>query len=351
MEGSEHDIFMRRCLELSVAAEGMTYPNPMVGSVIVHNGNIIGEGFHKKAGLPHAEVNAINAVVQKEQLKDSTLYVNLEPCSHHGKTPPCADFIITNKIPRVVVGAVDTSSKVSGEGIRRLREAGVEVLTGILEDKSRWVNRRFFRFNENNRPWIVLKWAKSSDGFLDLERAQGSTPIPYWISGQPERVLVHRWRSYEQAILAGAGTIRADKPRLNVREWAGKSPLVLILSSSGNINPVSIHGSKVVFTHNSGVQIKGAEIVTMNTEEPSSVQIVRYLFEKGLQSLFVEGGSQVLNHFISTAMWDEARIFTGRKNFGKGIASPLLSGTLISSREFEGSLLQTYINESDIVAN
>lgn len=346
MTESDDYKFMRRCLELASCAEGMTYPNPLVGSVVVHKGEITGEGYHRMAGLPHAEVNAINSVKDRRTLKESTLYVNLEPCSHFGRTPPCADFIISASIPRVVVGAVDTSLKVSGAGIKKLQEAGIEVKTGVLEAESRWINRRFFTFNEKKRPWIILKWARSSDGFIDIDRMPGSDAGPSWISGRPERVLVHRWRSYEQSILAGAGTIRTDNPRLNVREWKGNDPLVLILSSSGNIDAAGIVGKKVVFTHNPEASVSGAGMVRLDSSEPSCNQVAEYIYNAGIQSLFVEGGAKLLNHFAENNLWDEARIFTGRKDFIKGVVSPEVKGSLLSQQEFEGSTLRIYLNEA-----
>lgn len=339
--------FMRRCLELAACAEGMTWPNPMVGSVVVHEGKITGEGFHRGAGLPHAEVNAINSVSDKKTLKTSTLYVNLEPCSHFGKTPPCADFIISHSVPRVVIGTTDTSDKVGGKGIIKLMEAGIEVVTGVLEKESRWLNRRFFTFNEKRRPWIVLKWAKSSDGFIDIERTPETSPGPFWISGKPEKVLVHRWRSQEQSILVGAGTVRADKPRLNVREWKGSNPQVLILSSSGNLDAGSIDGKKTVFTHNVNADLPDAEIVILDNDIPSGKQVMDYLYKNGFESVFVEGGSQLLTHLICNGLWDEARIFTGRREFRKGLRSPLVTGKVLYESEFEGSTLQVCLNESD----
>ncbi len=228
--------FIERCLELASKSEGRTYPNPLVGSVIVHNGRIIGEGYHLKAGEPHAEVVAINSSRERELFGSSTIYVNLEPCSHYGKTPPCTDLIISSGIRRVVAGTTDTSEKVSGKGIAKLRESGCEVITGVLEDKCRWINRRFFTFHEKKRPYIILKWAQSADGFIDAERSNDRLRKPLWITGNAERVLVHRWRASEQSILAGAGTVRTDDPQLNVRDWTGKDPLRLILSSSGNLD-------------------------------------------------------------------------------------------------------------------
>ncbi len=262
--------FMRRCIELASKAAGLTYPNPMVGSVVVNEGRIIGEGYHLKAGGPHAEVNAINSVRNRDLLKSATLYVNLEPCSHFGKTPPCADFIIENSIPRVVVGALDSNEKVSGKGIARLRDAGCDVIAGVAEEECRWLNRRFFTFHEKKRPYIILKWAMSSDGFIDIDRKPDQPAGPNWITGMPERILVHRWRAMEQAILVGAGTARLDNPRLNVRDWTGPSPLRIILSSSGSVElqPAESEssGGNLLFTHNTNAEVgQSVRVILMRT--------------------------------------------------------------------------------------
>ncbi len=349
MHENDDEKFMRRCLELAAGAEGMTYPNPLVGSVVVYKGIIIGEGYHLKAGEPHAEVNAINSVSDKSKLIESTLYVNLEPCSHFGKTPPCADFLVENEIPRVVIGTADTSDKVSGKGIGILKKAGCEVLTGVIENECRWLNRRFFTFNEKKRPWIILKWAQSVDGFLDVNRTEKNELKPNWISGKPERILVHKWRASEQAILVGAGTIRSDNPKLNVREWRGHDPLKLILSSSGRLdNGLDVNETKgtfIVFTHNNESNNAGKVTVKLDEETSSATQVIKYLAMSGIQSLFIEGGAGVLNHFISEGLWDEARIFTGRSVFKDGLKAPLISGRNILKRHFEGSLLDIFINE------
>ena len=341
--------FMRRCLELASKAEGLTYPNPMVGSVIVHDGKIVGEGYHLKAGEPHAEVNAINSVSEKAKLKSSTLYVNLEPCSHFGNTPPCSDFIISNSIPRVMIGTVDTSEKVSGQGLIRLRDAGCEVITGVVEDECRRLNRRFFTFHEKKRPYITLKWAQSADGYLDISRSEDHKTEPTWITGKPERVLVHKWRASEQAILVGAGTVRADDPRLNVREWKGTQPLRIILSSSGSLNKKSVvnetNSTVVVFTHNTDADISNAVKVKLNDNVPSALQIAEYLFSAGIQSLLIEGGAKVLNHFISNGLWDEARVFSGENYFKGGVKAPLIHGALLSRTIFSGSSLEIYLRD------
>ena len=341
--------FMRRCLELASKAEGLTYPNPLVGSVVVHNGKIVGEGYHLKAGGPHAEVNAINSVPDKAKLKSSTLYVNLEPCSHFGKTSPCADFIIYNAIPRVVIGTVDTSEKVSGEGLSRLRNAGCEVTIGVVEKECRRLNRRFFTFHEKRRPYVTLKWAQSADGYLDILRSDDHKIEPNWITGMSERVLVHKWRASEQSILVGAGTVRADDPKLNVREWKGTHPLRIILSSSGSINKGSAvnetDSTVVVFTHNIDADISKAVKVKLNENVPSALQIAGYLFDAGIQSLLIEGGAKVLNHFISNGLWDEARVFTGRACFNGGVKAPSIHGTLLSRTIFSGSSLEIYLRD------
>jgi diaminohydroxyphosphoribosylaminopyrimidine deaminase/5-amino-6-(5-phosphoribosylamino)uracil reductase len=341
--------FMRRCIELAFKAEGLTYPNPMVGSVIVNKGKIVGEGYHLRSGGPHAEVIAINSVSDKTLLKSSTLYVNLEPCSHFGKTPPCADFIISNSIPRVVIGTVDSSEMVSGKGLARLREEGCEVRTGVVEDECRRLNRRFFTYHEKKRPYITLKWAQSADGYIDIERSEDHKAEPTWITGKPERVLVHKWRASEEAILAGAGTVRADNPRLNVREWKGEDPLKIILSRSGNLEGGSsvteTNGTVVVFTDNMNALIPNGVKVKLEGNLPSSIQISGYLFRKGIQSLFIEGGAKVLDHFISTGQWDEARVFTGEYHFKVGVKAPLLEGILLSEKKFSRSRLEIYLRD------
>ncbi len=351
MDEANHIKYMRRCLELAAGGEGLTYPNPMVGSVVVHDGKIIGEGFHIKAGGPHAEVNAITSVSDKSLLRSSTLYVNLEPCSHYGKTPPCANMIISHDIPEVVVGTPDTSDKVAGKGLEMLRSAGLKVRAGILEEECRYLNRRFFSTVERKRPYVILKWAQSADGFIDRIRKPGPGNKPVWITGNPEKVLVHRWRSYEQAILAGAGTIRADNPQLNVREWTGYQPLKVVLSRSGAVGQNSAFaepaGTFVVITSNMKSDLPDEVKIKLDYTKPSAEQIVEYLYCRGIQSLFVEGGAEVLNHFIETGLCDEARIFTGKFEFGRGIKAPELKGmSIIKKTEYGKSSLETYLRNT-----
>ena len=350
MAGADHLKFMKRCLELASKAEGLTYPNPLVGSVIVHNGRIIGEGYHVKAGSRHAEVLAIESVKDRELLFSSTLYVNLEPCSHYGKTPPCADRIITEGIPVIVSGATDTSTKVSGKGFARLREAGCRVITNIASEECRFINRRFLTFHEKRRPYIVLKWAQSADGFIGRDKERRMTEGPLWITGNSERILVHKWRVTEQAILVGGETVRADNPKLNVREWTGNSPIRLILSGSGNL-PSNLAmndliGPQVVFTFfPDKVNMPRSVVVKLNKNEPSAIQVLDYLYKWGIQSLLIEGGSTVLNHFMSLGLWDEARVFQGYQVLGSGVKAPGVMGRLISQQVFSNSRLDIFIRE------
>ncbi len=337
-------IYMRRCLELAGRSEGLTSPNPMVGAVVVHNGSIIGEGFHLRAGTPHAEVHALNAVSDKSLLSSSTMYVSLEPCSHHGRTPPCADLIISSGIRRVVTGTIDTSLKVAGRGIARMRDAGIEVVTGVMEDECRRINRRFFTWHERQRPYVILKWARSVDGFIDLERQAGDTPEPHWITGDTERILVHRWRAAEDAILAGGGTVRTDNPSLDVRLWKGKNPVRIIVSRSGNMDPLSkvFDGSveTILFTCNRKVSLPGIEVVQLADNEYFVEEILSALREIGIQSLFVEGGACIMRHFIESGLWDEARRFTGKMRFGTGVPDPFPDFVSEKTVRFEKSILE-----------
>jgi len=349
MEAEDDLKYMRRCLDLASKAEGFTYPNPMVGSVIVHKGKIIGEGFHVKSGGPHAEVIAIGSVKNKELLSSSTIYVNLEPCSHFGKTPPCADMIVSHKIPVVVAGTADTSSKVSGKGLSKLRAAGCKVIVGVAGDECRRINRRFFTFHEKKRPYITLKWAQSADGFIDIKRGNDYKTGSGWITGKSERILVHKWRASEQAILVGAETVRADNPLLNVREWKGNDPIRLILTGSGSLpgklSMNDLPGSQVIFSfYPERIKIPGSVSVQLNREESSALQILDYLYRCDIQSIFIEGGAKILTHFISSGLWDEARVFFGDQLFNDGIEAPEINGKLISKTKFSKSTLEILIN-------
>lgn len=352
MQADDDIKFMQRCLDLAGKAEGNTYPNPLVGSVIIFKGTIIGEGYHLRAGGSHAEKIAIDSVNERELLKYSTLYVNLEPCNHFGRTPPCTDLIIKSGIKKIVAGTIDTNEMVGGKGINTLGNSGCEVKTGVLNQECRWINRRFFTYHEKKRPYIILKWAQSADRFIDIERDKFQVRRPTWITGKAERILVHKWRSEEQAVLVGAGTVRADNPMLNVREWSGNDPLRLILSSSGILDKTSFvfrpDNKTVLFTHNKQPATDyNAAVVVMDRDRSAAEQVNRYLYNSGIQSLFIEGGAEVINHFISEDLWDEARIFTGNHSFRRGIAAPVINGRIISKTKYSESTLEIILNEKD----
>ncbi|TVR71704.1 MAG: bifunctional diaminohydroxyphosphoribosylaminopyrimidine deaminase/5-amino-6-(5-phosphoribosylamino)uracil reductase RibD [Marinilabiliales bacterium] len=351
---------MRRCLEISLRGKGYTAPNPMVGAVIVHRGVITGEGYHKIYGGAHAETNAIGNVKDPGTLKDSTLYVNLEPCSHFGKTPPCTDLIIKCGIPRVVIGTADPNPLVSGRGITRLKENGIEVNGGILESDCRHINRRFFTWNLHRRPWIILKWAQSADGFIDLVRAPGSPVGPNWITSKTARILVHKWRAEEQAILAGTNTVLKDNPRLNVRLWSGRDPLRVVIDRSlklGRQHHVLDNSiSTVVFTEpcktsTAKERVYPAEgnnirYVPLLFDDTVGMQMLNYLHSQDIQSLIIEGGAYTLSRFIEKNLWDEARVFTGPKDFRKGVKAPSLQGKIVRQMETGNSHLQFIYNSS-----
>lgn len=330
-EISEKEKYMRRCLELASQALGDTYPNPMVGAVLVHKGKIIGEGYHHEAGKPHAEINAINSVNDRSLLNESTLYVNLEPCSHYGKTPPCTDAIIRYRIPHVVLGTADPDARVNGSGIRHLREAGCQVESGVLEEECRHLNRRFFTWHSMHRPWIILKWAQTRDGFIDRLRTSSSEP-PQWITDEVCRMLVHKWRTEEQAILVGTKTALLDNPQLNARLWPGRQPLRLVidrhLSIPLHLNLFNGNQETWVFT----AQADGKKyphdnirlVETGFTNLPAAVLSELYLH--GIQSLIIEGGTKTIQSFVEADLWDEARIFTGDVRFGTGVHAPVIAG-------------------------
>lgn len=348
MTETDDRMYMRRCLELAGWAEGNTSPNPVVGAVVVHDGLIIGEGFHLKAGTPHAEVHALNSVGDWSLLPQSTMYVSLEPCSHHGRTPPCADLIISSGVRKVVVGTVDTSTKVAGKGIEKMRNAGIEVVTGVEEEACRRINKRFFTWHEKKRPYVILKWARSADGYIDLARKPGEPAEPHWITGKTERILVHKWRAAEDAILAGGGTVRADNPQLNARYWRGKDPVKVIISRSGNIDQhakVLVGPAEpILFTCNRKLNMPGARIIKIDYKDDFTGDILNILHEMGVQSVFVEGGAFIISSFLGSGLWDEARRFTGTVSFGGGVPDPFPCMIPESAFRFAGSTLEIAYN-------
>lgn len=329
-----HEKYIGRCIELAKNGLGTTYPNPMVGCVIVYNGEIIGEGWHKKSGTAHAEVNAINTVKDKSLLKNATIYVSLEPCSHFGKTPPCCDLIIQNKIPNVVVGTVDPNIKVAGKGIRKLIEAGSNVIIGVLEAECQELNKRFFTFHNKKRPYVILKWAESQDGFIaPLILRQAHDDIkkrkPVWITNEFSRQLVHKWRSEEQAILAGTETIINDNSKLNVRDWTGINPIRIVLDKKNRIpkeSHVLDNQQKTIFLceSNSSNVHENTIFKKIDFEQNLGRQIIEILYKQGIQSVIIEGGRQTLQTFIDKNLWDEARIFIGNTHFKTGIQAPVI---------------------------
>jgi len=308
-----HEKYIARCIQLAKNGLGTTYPNPLVGSVIVHNGKIIGEGWHKKAGEPHAEVNAINAVKNKALLKEATIYVSLEPCSHYGKTPPCADLIVHHKIPTVVIGTIDPFAKVAGNGVKKLKESGADVIVGILEAECNQLNRRFFTFHEKKRPYIILKWAQTQDGFIAPLRREERKPV--WITNAYSRQLVHKWRSEEQAILVGTKTVMDDNPKLDVRDWVGDNPVRIVLDKNYKISKESL-----IFDKSASTIVIGEKEVSFS--ENLVEQVLAVLFDNNIQSVIIEGGSKTLQAFIEQKLWDEARVFIGQLSFESGTKAP-----------------------------
>ena len=314
---------------------GTTYPNPLVGSVIVYEDKIIGEGWHRKAGEPHAEVNAINAVEDKSLLTKSTIYVSLEPCSHFGKTPPCADLIVTHKIPNVVIGTIDPNEKVAGNGIKKLMEAGANVTVGVLEEECYELNKRFFTFHNKKRPYIILKWAETADGFIAPSTKKEQKPV--WITNAYSRQLVHKWRTEEQAILVGTQTVLDDNPSLNARDFFGNNPIRIVLDKSGKID-ANFH----VKDNTIKTLILTESIAFQSTEnciyeqcqfnENLIENTLAILVKHQIQSVIIEGGSQTIQSFINKNLWDEARVFKGKSTFENGVKAPTIRGKIVESK-------------------
>jgi diaminohydroxyphosphoribosylaminopyrimidine deaminase/5-amino-6-(5-phosphoribosylamino)uracil reductase len=324
---------MRRCLELAALGMGNVSPNPMVGAVVVYQGNIVGEGYHEKYGKAHAEVNAINRVIEKyanyaEILLQSTIYVSLEPCAHYGKTPPCADLIIKHRIPTVVVGCRDPFDQVDGKGIEKLQEAGIDVITGVLEEDCKWLNCRFFTRVQKHRPYIILKWAQTADGFF--ASADGSQ---FWITGLEARKLVHQWRGEEDAVLIGKNTAAIDNPQLNVRYGKGKNPKRVVIDRRLELNlALNIFDQSVetlIFNERkTDINGKNKYIALEDFDRFVPQYILYQLYLQDMQSVIIEGGAATLTQFIEAGLWDEARIFTGDVNLTEGINAPEIDGIM-----------------------
>ncbi len=334
---------MQRALELAASGLGRVSPNPQVGCVLVTKDGIIGEGFHHEYGGPHAEVEAINAVKDTDLLSDCTLYVNLEPCSHHGKTPPCADLIIESKIPRVVISNLDPNPKVSGEGVAKLKEAGVEVVTGILGALGAFLNRRFFTYHERQRPYIILKWAQTADGFMAKPNYDSK-----WISNRQSRQLVHIFRAQEDAILIGRGTAQYDDPQLTVRGFEGNDPLRIVLDPTMSLsNDLKLFDGSVPTLCYNYLQEGNEGNVTwiMLPKGGFLANIWQDLHQRGIQSVLAEGGAMLLQSMTEGDHWDEARVFVAPHLFGEGIKAPVLNTNCEEERLLGEDRLRIFYNQ------
>ena len=337
-----HEYFIDKCISLARKGALDVSPNPMVGCVIVNDGKIIGEGYHKEYGKNHAEVNAIHSVKDKSELKNSILYVNLEPCCHHGKTPPCTDLIIKYNIPKVVIGCVDTFSKVSGQGIKKLKDNSVEVIYGVLEKDCIELNKRFFCYHIKKRPYIILKWAKSQDNFT----APISQEKSFWMTSEKSKKLVHRWRAEEDAILVGRKTVVADNPSLTVRMCKGKNPIRIIIDKELLLNKKSNvfddQAETIVFNNIKSAIIDKTTYLKADFNNLNE-DILNQLFKRDILSLIIEGGTITINSFIEKDLYDEIRVFTTDKLLKKGINSPKLPNiNLIKTSIINNDKLEVY---------
>lgn len=351
MDSSRDEFFMQRCLQLAQLGAGKVAPNPMVGAVLVHQDRIIGEGWHRQYGQAHAEVNCVHSVADTDKalIPQATMYVSLEPCAHHGKTPPCADLIVSEGIREVVIGCKDTFSAVAGKGIEKLEKAGIQVRTGVLEAACRHINRRFFTFHEKQRPYIVLKWAQSLNGIMAT--ASGA---PVRISNGYSDRLVHQWRSEEMSILVGTHTAVNDNPRLNNRLWTGNHPIRLVIDRTLQ-TPRSHHlwdGSiRTVFISATPAATSGlTTIVEMDFNQPVIGQLLKWLYKQNIQSVLVEGGPDVLQRFITADVWDEARVIIGGNSLPEGTGAPVLPAEKVTDSIYlEDDRIVYYCNHAGAV--
>lgn len=343
-----HEIYMQRCFQLARKGLGSTKGNPLVGSVIVHNNRIIGEGWHKEYGKNHAEVNAVFSVKEtdKHLLSQSTIYVNLEPCNHHGKTPPCVDLILQNKIPRVVICNIDPFSLVKGKGIQRLRKGGVEVTTGVLDNEGRKLNRRFFTFIEKKRPYVILKYAQSKDHFF----AKNSNEQTWLTNAQCKR-LVHKWRSEESSILVGTQTAFTDNPKLTNRYFDETKQPMRILIDEDLMIPKSnaLFQEKhptIIFTKHQTKLEGNKHFIQLDFQKNVVQQILNTLHQYQLSSVIIEGGKKTIDSFLRANLWDEARVLTGNVTLTNGLPSPTLHGQKINEFHLENDIVSIYKNPS-----
>ncbi|MCZ4320216.1 bifunctional diaminohydroxyphosphoribosylaminopyrimidine deaminase/5-amino-6-(5-phosphoribosylamino)uracil reductase RibD [Aequorivita viscosa] len=343
-----HEKYITRCIQLAKNGLGTTYPNPLVGSVIVHKNEIIGEGWHYKAGQPHAEVNAISSVSNPKVLKKATIYVSLEPCSHFGKTPPCANLIIETGIKKVVLGSLDPNPQVAGRGIKRLMEAGCQVIVGVLENECNQLNKRFFTFYQKKRPYIFLKWAQTVDGFIAPKSETRNETKPVWITNEFSRQLVHKMRAEEQAILVGTNTVLQDNPSLTVRDWTGENPTRIVIDKELKIaqdfSVFDASSKTIVFTEKEGKTSENITFEKIDFSEEIPKQICEALFRSNIQSIIIEGGAKTLKTFIDANLWDEAFVFYGNNTFIEGVKAPVFKGEMISEKNIKDDTFRNFKN-------
>ena len=342
-----HEYYIKRCLEISKQGIGTTRPNPSVGAVLVVDDKIIGEGFTSPYGGNHAEVNAISSVKNDEDLKKATIYVTLEPCSHYGKTPPCADLIVKSGIKKVVIGCLDVNEIVAGRGIERLQNEGCEVVVGVLEKECKAHHKRFFTFHSKKRPYIILKWAQTQDGFIAPKNRVKQAPV--WITQKVSRQLVHKWRGEEHSILVGTTTILDDNPSLDVRSWRGENPLRIVIDKDLKIpKDLKVYDDSVkTILINQKVTTSNENLFfeKINFSKPIAHQICQVLFKHKVQSLIVEGGTKTIQTFTDENLWDEARVFSGLVKFNEGTKAPKLDVPFLNEENLMGDSLKTYIND------
>lgn len=356
-----HEKYIKRCIEIGKNGLGTTAPNPMVGCIIVHNQLIIGEGFTSPYGGAHAEVNAIRSVKNKNLLSKATLYVTLEPCSHFGKTPPCADTIIKFKIPRIFIGTMDTHSNVAGKGIEKLKASGCQVTVGVLENEVKAHHKRFFTFHNKKRPYIILKWAETADGFIAPSTRDEQKPV--WITNELSRQLVHKWRAEEHAILVGTNTVIEDHPSLTTRDWYGKNPIRVVLDKNSRIPKEAVvfdnqvktivisrkprNGSSETEAHLKAMNHPSPELEFLNWDLTAKIaqQICTILFNHDINSVIIEGGRQTLQTFIDENLWDEARVFKSDTHFTTGTKAPYFFKNLHSEEKTSNNTLKIYKND------
>lgn len=349
------ELYIKRCLELAILGSGNVSPNPMVGCVIVTDGIIIGEGYHEKIGEAHAEVNAVKAVFAKYGeteapllLKKATAYVSLEPCAHFGKTPPCADLLIKHQVKRVVIGNNDPFDAVNGKGITKLKNAGISVVSGVLDEECANLNRRFFTRIRRQRPYIILKWASTANGyFAPINDTQK------WISGPLAKRLVHKWRTEEDAVIVGKRTAIVDNPQLNAREWPGRNPIRIVIDR--NLETPATHhvydnaAKTIIFNEVKTDVIENIHFIQMEDMSfylPQKIAFQLYLMD--IQSVIIDGGAQLLNQFIEAGLWDEARVFTSKISWSDGIPAPKINKPLSAQHQVGNDQLSIYQNTQEV---